>query len=70
MPGARAGAEVAISGSKVTEGIIGALAVGGNAGFGGAEVICREATVTVVGSVVPCSGSRGAIFCSEENCEL
>lgn len=70
LPGARAGAEVAISGLGVTESITGALVVGGNAGFGGAEVIRREATVTVVRSVVMCSGRTGAIFCSEENCEL
>lgn len=70
LPGARAGAEVAISGSEVTEGIPRALAVGGDAGFGAAEVIRREATVPVVGSVVTCLGSRGDIFCSEKNCEL
>lgn len=39
LPGVRAGAEVAISGSEVTESITGTLVVGGNAGFGGVEVI-------------------------------
>lgn len=58
MTTARGGAEVAPSGSKVTEGITGALVVGGNAGFGAAEVICREETAWVVGSVVTFSGSR------------
>ena len=68
MPRARDGAEVATSGSEVMEGIMGALVVGGfggaevvgreaNAGFGGAEVVGREAMGTVVGSVVTCLGS-------------
>lgn len=54
MARARDGAEVATSGSEVMESIMGALVVGG---FGGAEVVGREAMVTVAGSVVTCLGS-------------
>lgn len=55
---ARGGAEVATSGSEVTEGFTGALAVGRKAGFGGVEVIGGEETATVVGTVVTFSGGR------------
>ena len=69
---ARVGAEVALWGCQVRDGITAVLVAGRDAerDFGVARMVCREDTAIVEGNAITFSGSRLAIAGPEEDCDV
>lgn len=69
---AAGGAEVALSGCQVRDGITAVLVAGRDVerDFGVARTVCREDTAIVEGNAVTFSGNRLAIAGPEEDCDV
>ena len=69
---AAGGAEVALSGCQVRDGITAVLVPGRDVerDFGVARTVCREDTAIVEGNAVTFSGNRLAIAGPEEDCDV